>query len=665
MRGELPPPPPGIFFGRDGLIEEITHLAGCLTSIALIGAGGIGKTSIALVALHDDRIKQRFGENRRFIRCDEFLPTHNQFLRRLSKVIGAEIENPENLATLRQSLSSKEMLIVLDNAESILDPEGPSARAIYADVDELARSSNICVLITSRISTVPPDCETFDIPILSLEAARDTFHRIYKRGGRSTSIDSVLEQLEFHPLSITLLATVAQQNKWSTGRLVAEWSRQRTAVLNSKHSGSLAATVELSLTSPMFQELGPDAREFLEAIAFFPQGVNEENAHWLFPTISDAPTMLDGFCVISLTYRNDGFVTMLAPLRDHLCPQDPTSSPLLTTTKGCYFARLSDVHPGKPGFEEARWIMSEDVNVEHFLDVFTNIDRKSGIAWDACSRFMAQLHWHKPRLVTLGPEIEALPDNHPSKARCLFDLSRLFDSVGNWVEQKRLLNCALKLWRGQGDDYNAARTLTRLSGTNQEMGLYQEGIQQAEEASRIFEWFGDPVQQATCLACLAVLLQRDGQLDAAEETALRAVDLLPEDGEQFRVHHCHRTLGEIYQYKGKTEKAVRHYEIALGIASTFNRVENLFWLHVDLAQLFIRQGRFGDAQIHVEHTTTFATNNTYLLACVSLLQAWLWYEQDMFGEARSEALVVLDVLDKLGSDNAKVAREILQLIDAR
>ena len=394
MPGELPPPPPGIFFGRDELVGEIVNLAGCLTSIALIGAGGIGKTCIALAALHNDRIKKRFGEHRRFIRCDEFLATRNQFLRHLSKVIGAEIENLENLTSLRRSLSSKEMPIVLDNAESILDPERPSAREIYADVDELARSSNTCPLITSRISVIPPHCGTFEIPILSMEAARDTFRRVYKHGGWSSSIDNVLERLEFHPLSITLLATVAQQNKWSTNRLIAEWARRRTAVLAAKHSRSLAATIELSLASPMFRELGPDARKFLEAVAFFPQGINEKNTHWLFPTIPDAPRMLDEFCVLSLTYRNNGFSTMLAPLRDHLHPKDPISS-LLSTAKECCFARLSgEIFPGKPGFEEARWITSEDLNLEHLLNVFTIIDGKPERVWDACAGFMARLsHW--------------------------------------------------------------------------------------------------------------------------------------------------------------------------------------------------------------------------------------------------------------------------------
>ena len=637
------------------------------TPIALIGAGGVGKTSIALAALHDDRIKRHFNENRRFIRCDDFLPTHNQFLRRLSKAIGSELENPDNLASLRQSLSSKEVLIVLDNAESILDPGGPSAREIYADVDELAQSTNICLIITSRISTIPPDCKTFEIPILSMEAARDAFHRIYKHGGRSGLINDVLEQLQFHPLSITLLATVAQQNKWTTDRLVAEWARRRTAVLDTKHSRSLGATIELSLASPMFQELSPNARQFLEVVAFFPQGVNEENVHWQYPTIPSAPKMLDEFGVLSLTYRNDGFMTMLAPLRDHLCPKDPASSLLLETTKECYFTRLTgEILPGEPGFEEARWITSEDVNVEHLLDVFTTIDGASTGVWDACSRFMAQLYWHKPRPVTLGPKIEVLPDDHPSKAQCLFRLSRFSLLVGNLAERKRLLSHALRLWREQGDELNAARTLTSLSDTNQRMGLCEEGIQQAKEASGVFERFGYPVQQSDCLASLTWLLMRKEQFDAAEEMAFHAIDLLPEEGEQFRVYDCHRVLGKIYESKGKTGKAVHHFEIALGIASALNRAEALFWVHYHLAHLFTQKDGFSDAQTHAEHAKSFAVNNTYLLAHTSLLQARLWRRQSMFGEARSEALAALDVLEKLGStDDTKDARLLLQQIDAR
>jgi len=541
------------------------------------------------------------------------------------------------------------MILFLDNAESILDPHGMDAREIYDVVEELSRFETICLCITSRVSNVPRHCERPTIPTLSMESACNIFYGIYNHGGQSGIVDDLVKRLDFHALSITLLATVAFHNMWDYNRLAREWDTRRTQALRTDYNESLAATIELSLASPTFHKLGPNARDLLGVIAFFPQGVDEGNIDWLFPAISDRANAFDKFCTLSLAYRNNGFIMMLAPLRDYFYPKEPLSSPLLRTTKEHYFRRLSvDVDPDRPSFNEARWIGSEDVNVEHLLDVFTSIDPSSAGVWDACINFMRHIYWHKPRLVVLGPKIEGLPDDHPFKPECLLGLSQSFGSVGNHVEKKRTLTLALKLWREWGDNFQVARTLKFLSDANRLLGLHGEGIVQAKEALGVFEQLDNKFGQAQSLQELASLFHRDGQLDTAEEAALRAINLLVED-DQFTLCSCYRRLGNICRSKGETEKAINHFEKALGIASSFNWDDSLFWTYYCLVELFLDKDRFDDAQAVIERAKSHAINKPYRLGCAMELHARVWRRQRRFEEAKSEALRAAEVYEKLGA----------------
>ncbi|KAF9781811.1 hypothetical protein BJ322DRAFT_246891 [Thelephora terrestris] len=631
------------------MIERVVGLAEKLEPIALIGAGGIGKTSIALTVLDHSRIKERFGGNRRFIRCDKFPPSRSNFLRRLSQAIGAGVENPEDLDPLRLFLSSEEMLIVLDNAESILDPRGTDGKEIYGVVRELGQFSNICLVITSRITTVPPDCKTIKVPTLSMEAARNTFSGIYEHGGRSDRINDILGQLDYHPLSITLLATVAQQNQWDNSRLAGEWEQRQTGVLQTEHDDSLAATIELSLASPMFRALGPDARGLLGIVAFFPQGVDEKNFRWLFPSIPDINTIFDKFCILSLAYRSGSFVTMLAPLRDYLRPTDLTQSTHLCATKDLYLTRLSFViDPDTPTFQESTWITSEDVNVEHLLDVFTFINANSEVIWDACANFMKHLYWHKKRQTILRSKVEQLPDDHPSKPNCLFWLSRLFHAMGNHTEQKSLLLHLLALRRTEGNDFQVAQTLRELSDANQMLDLFEEGIREAKEALEIMERVGGTWDRARCLESLADLLLENKQLDAAEDAISGAINLWEED-QQYHICQSHQTLGQIYRRKGEREKAVQNFEVALGIASRFEWHNLIFWTHYAMAELFHLEDELDDAQDHITQAKLHTVDDKLCLGIAMEMQGWIWLKQGSLEGAMSEALGAKEIYEKLGA----------------
>ena len=356
---------------------------------------------------------------------------------------------------------------------------------------------------------------------------------------------------------------------------------------------------------------------------------------------------------------------MLAPIRDYLSPKDPKMSPLLCATKDHYFRRLSVfVDPGHPGFEEARWIKSEDGNVEHLLDVFTLIDAASDDVWLAYGHFLGHLYWHNPRQTLLGQRVEDLPDDHPSKPVCLFELSRLLDKVGKFTEEKELLIRALKLERERGNDARTAQALRFLCDTNRMLGQYEEGMEQVREALQILERIGDVPGQAICLVDLGQSLLNAGQLDAAEETASRAIDLISGEGQPFVTCRSHRILGNVYHAKGERGKAIENLKTAIAIASPFEFHGQLFWIHWELAEVFLDEGDFDSAQVHANQAESHIVGDTHSLGYVMEMRAKIWRRQNRLEDARAEVLHAMEVYEKFGlSGDLENCRALLQEIE--
>ena len=299
--------------GRDTLLEDLICFVGRSVSITLYGAGGIGKTAIALTLLHHSKIEVMFGIHRHFMRCDGIENSLNGFLRCASEAIG--IPRHTDLAQLRsQFTNSRPRILVLDGVDSLLDPRTPESTQVLMVIEEFRRCQNVCLLITSRRDIKMQDFRRIEVPLLTLEASRGIFHSCCSLG-KSSSVDALLKELDFHPLSIALLAGAARENNWDERTLLERWSDGKTTILKAPGLQGLEENIESILRAPTIRELETTAREVLEAIATDPNGIQEMQLLIIFPGINGLCDAVNALCNLSLMYRQDGFLKMLSPFR--------------------------------------------------------------------------------------------------------------------------------------------------------------------------------------------------------------------------------------------------------------------------------------------------------------------------------------------------------------
>ena len=591
---ELPPAPPQLFFGRDDLVQKVVNTVLRRSNVALIGMGGIGKTSIAKVVTNDASIAERFGTGRYFIKCDDFNASYDNFLDRVAQVLGAKGTSHQavTMNTLRQFLQKSDILLVFDNVESVTDAEIDSDRIAEA-IGEFASYSTVSLILTTRITMLPTDVvfERIPVPPLDKESAWKAFSTVYGRVARSkvASLKELLLQLDHHPLSINLLAQAGVQNGWSPSELEEAWERECTRVLDLNPPGrnvskiqSLSVTIELSLHSPTIQSLGDDAREVMRAIAFLPRGVNRSKLSEMFPTVENIHEIFDTLGRLSLTLRSDdGFVTVLAPIRLHMSA-DKDYGALLSELRSYYYTEL-DASPGDEGFEKKRWIDSEDDNVERLINYFLNYSSSDLDAImdtsTACENFLHLLYTQKPRRTILRPSVEKIPEDDTelavAKAWCLRRLGELERYLGDLAEARELLSDAQELFLHEEMRDSAASCLLQVARIGRDLGEYAEAERQFREASAIFSELRDSDGEAHCNHGLGRMLLKMGQGVEAAPFLEDAQEYFESIEDWQNVSEIRISLGRVELSEGNLEDARNHFEAARDIAEG---MENWNWL---------------------------------------------------------------------------------------
>ena len=307
------PQAPVNFFGCDIIVDDLLGYVERSWSITLVGAGGIGKTAIALTLLHHSRILARFDHHRYFMRCHGLESSLDGFLGRLSDTIGAR--DLRDMAQLRSHLSTPpRRILVVDGVEFILDPLAPGAAEIASAIEEFSQCQNLCLLLTSKMDVRIAGLRRVKVPNLSVNGAQDMFYSRC-RLERSACVDNLLEELDYHPLSIDLLASAASENDWDEATLLEVWDGGKVSILHACGSQSLEDNVKSTLATPAIQAHGMTTLVALAALAALPSGVRERKLESMFPEITGIGDAIDALCEFSLVYRQDGFFKMLSPFR--------------------------------------------------------------------------------------------------------------------------------------------------------------------------------------------------------------------------------------------------------------------------------------------------------------------------------------------------------------
>ncbi|KAH7917521.1 hypothetical protein BV22DRAFT_1135345 [Leucogyrophana mollusca] len=523
---EPPPPKPSMFFGRDDLVRDAVEFLKT-QHVILFGPGGIGKSSIAKAILNEDTVVARFKDRRFFVRFDDINAsqvTHGTFIGRISGALGVQ---SNLLSSVKTSLATSETFLVLDNAETFQDAASDADSYRIAEaIDELGSPPPVTMMVTTRNRRVSMNLRyaTIDVPALEAGAARQVFTEIYPVDGSQEIVDRLLSALDFHALSINLLAHVAGENQWTLEELMRSWGQQQTQLL---HIGdgklrSLSATIELSLRSSSITKLGNDARRVMEIAAFLPQGINENALGDFFPDIPNIHSVVDTLCRLSLMYRKPGAYTMLSPIRIHISGTHQgrdIASVDLTHVRQYYYTRLADTTDEDDG---GAWIGTEDANLERL------------IAHDLSQTT------HKDMAVVFHASIFGLPDgNRPTKL-------------------SRFLKAVRRPRSGKAPSYGKAHCVLVLGSLAHTLCNVTESIDLYAAAERLFLLDRDHNMAAWCLENIARDYTYLGKVADAERTLQEALTMR----RKYRVlsssdeADINLRLGDALICRGRLEEAI-------------------------------------------------------------------------------------------------------------
>lgn len=207
-------------FGRAASIEDLKRHSADFRLVTVVGAGGIGKTTVALAAARS--VAESYQHGAWFV---DFAPLNQPgvIVSTVAAALGLVIHSEQPEITLRAFLRSKELLLVLDNCEHLIAPITEMVQRI------LSHTTGVHIIATSReplraqgerVYRLPPlacpspsqkmsatEAMTFPAIQLFVERAKSSGGDFLLDDNDASVIASICSELDGIALAIELAAT--------------------------------------------------------------------------------------------------------------------------------------------------------------------------------------------------------------------------------------------------------------------------------------------------------------------------------------------------------------------------------------------------------------------------------------------------------------------------
>jgi predicted ATPase/DNA-binding SARP family transcriptional activator len=660
------------FVGRRAELAEVQDLLQAHRLVTLTGAGGVGKTRLAVEAAR--ALVGRWSQGVWFVELAA-LSTAEAVAGAVAEVLGFRLEpGAPVLPSVLEGLADRQLLLVLDTCEHLLE-------ICSGLVAEIGRScSQVHMLATSReplhvdgeqvLRVAPLSVPSVDAPVEDL-ARHDAVELFVERGRaqhRSFRIDdenaavvaSVCRRLDGIPLALELAA--ARIGSMS----LAELHRRLDHVFDLlssprhgswRHDQTLRATVEWS-----YSLLSPAARSLLSRLSVFPADWDLDAAGSTAASEDLLPDEVRS-TVLSLVEKSlvqcdpdrpgGARYWLLETVRQYaaerLADMGGTDE-LRAAHAATYLALAEQAAPHLDTGGQTRWLSRLDEEHENMRAAMSELLRRGDPAARAAAlRLCVSLsrfwyfrgHYHEA-IVSLSSVLASPPSTLPEapRAAALDALGTMRLMAGDPAAAQGLFEEGLELSRRLGDSALTARMLAGLAVATQHCDGDDSAARiQVEEAVATARRSASPLALAVALQHRAFVCSRSLSLAPGGGTVKMKAEVEPIDADLREAVQLYSAVGcplylatalhnlafsELSQ--GNLEQAQLHLQTVLSIVAEHHFVDLLPHALESLGEIARRRGDHSAAGSYLTEAViqAYRTNHRVETASIlSHLELWL------------------------------------------